>query len=512
MELENRLQKAAAELAQQQDAARRSGAASPSGAAAAAAAAGGEPSANGGPPDATVLGRMGKGASAALQQLAAQGPGMARMVAEAANAYLAPGAAPPGAAGSPTAAAASGARHRVLLCRAFRCVADASSPSSLGVAPQVLPPPRSLAQPTRAGPNAAMLAGPEHVPGQPAIPGGRGSSASSAGGAETELERRTRELQASPFWPSVAPALSARAPLAGRGSDTAPPLPPTRAHTEPCAPCPLPVPAPRSRAPAGQAAGHHAGAAAPRGGAPSGRAADADGLPQGPTSGGAGRVPLLPAVARLPGGPHQRVRPHHPRELRHSVVQACVCVCVCVCLCVCVRVCVCACVRVCVCVCVCACVRACVCVCARARACALRVVWAHEPCGSWGDQPCPEAPQTSLHSTPLPQPISNRQVVGAQIERHQEDNPRLCYWLTNTTTLLFLLQRNIKPASSGSLKGRAAAAGRAAGSMLNNWLGRGSVGGGEGTAVAGLVAWQLPLGACGTLALAMSRIGLTKCH
>lgn len=74
---------------------------------------------------------------------------------------------------------------------------------------------------------------------------------------------------------------------------------------------------------------------------------------------------------------------------------------------------------------------------------------------------------------------SHRQVIGAQIERHQEDNPRLSYWLTNTTTLLFLLQRNIKPASSGSLKGRAAAAGRAAGSMLNSWLGRGaSMGGG----------------------------------
>jgi len=77
-------------------------------------------------------------------------------------------------------------------------------------------------------------------------------------------------------------------------------------------------------------------------------------------------------------------------------------------------------------------------------------------------------------------------VIGAQIERHQEDNPRLCYWLTNTTTLLFLLQRNIKPASSGSLKGRAAAAGRAAGSMLNSWLGRGaSMGGGESAGLFG---------------------------
>lgn len=45
---------------------------------------------------------------------------------------------------------------------------------------------------TAGGPNAAMLAGPEHVPRQPAIPGAR---VAAGGPQETELERRTRELQ-----------------------------------------------------------------------------------------------------------------------------------------------------------------------------------------------------------------------------------------------------------------------------------------------------------------------------
>eukprot|EP01025_Chloroclados_australasicus_P055566 TRINITY_DN6759_c0_g1_i2.p1 TRINITY_DN6759_c0_g1~~TRINITY_DN6759_c0_g1_i2.p1 ORF type:complete len:1608 (-),score=236.01 TRINITY_DN6759_c0_g1_i2:671-5494(-) len=37
--------------------------------------------------------------------------------------------------------------------------------------------------------------------------------------------------------------------------------------------------------------------------------------------------------------------------------------------------------------------------------------------------------------------------MGNQIEAHQEDNNCLAYWLTNTVTLLYLLQKNIKPAS-----------------------------------------------------------------
>ncbi|GAB4821968.1 hypothetical protein N2152v2_009014 [Parachlorella kessleri] len=37
--------------------------------------------------------------------------------------------------------------------------------------------------------------------------------------------------------------------------------------------------------------------------------------------------------------------------------------------------------------------------------------------------------------------------MGSQVELHQENNGCLAYWLTNTVTLLFLMQKNIKPAS-----------------------------------------------------------------
>eukprot|EP00775_Hariotina_reticulata_P007220 gene7220-7433_t len=68
------------------------------------------------------------------------------------------------------------------------------------------------------------------------------------------------------------------------------------------------------------------------------------------------------------------------------------------------------------------------------------------------------------------------QVIGSQIERQQDDNACLAYWLTNTVTLLHLLQRNIKPASggSGSVKRVAAAAGR---SIMGGLFGRASAGG-----------------------------------
>ena len=39
--------------------------------------------------------------------------------------------------------------------------------------------------------------------------------------------------------------------------------------------------------------------------------------------------------------------------------------------------------------------------------------------------------------------------MGAQIERRQDDNAALAYWLTVTATLLHLLQKNVKPASGG---------------------------------------------------------------
>lgn len=90
MELEARLQKAAADFTHQQEETQK----------ALAAAAG---AANGGAAaafDVSGIGRMGKGASAALQQLAAQGPTMARLMAEAANSYLSPGGAGAGGAGA----------------------------------------------------------------------------------------------------------------------------------------------------------------------------------------------------------------------------------------------------------------------------------------------------------------------------------------------------------------------------------------------------------------------------
>uniref|UniRef100_A0A7R9Z6X9 Dilute domain-containing protein n=1 Tax=Chlamydomonas euryale TaxID=1486919 RepID=A0A7R9Z6X9_9CHLO len=46
-------------------------------------------------------------------------------------------------------------------------------------------------------------------------------------------------------------------------------------------------------------------------------------------------------------------------------------------------------------------------------------------------------------------------VIGSQIDRRQEDNAALSYWLCNTVTLLHLLNKNIKPANSGAKKGGA---------------------------------------------------------
>jgi hypothetical protein len=98
MELEARLHKAASDLANSQDEARKAIEV----AAAAGPAHGGAADANGGPPGGEVsaaFSRMGKGASAALEKLASQGPGMARMMKEAANTYLGPDR-PHGAAGA----------------------------------------------------------------------------------------------------------------------------------------------------------------------------------------------------------------------------------------------------------------------------------------------------------------------------------------------------------------------------------------------------------------------------
>jgi myosin-5 len=82
------------------------------------------------------------------------------------------------------------------------------------------------------------------------------------------------------------------------------------------------------------------------------------------------------------------------------------------------------------------------------------------------------------------------QVIGSQIERQQDDNACLAYWLTNTVTLLHLLQRNIKPASggSGSVKRVAAAAGR---SIMGGLFGRASAGGEDPCCPVGGGGWRV---------------------
>ena len=44
--------------------------------------------------------------------------------------------------------------------------------------------------------------------------------------------------------------------------------------------------------------------------------------------------------------------------------------------------------------------------------------------------------------------------MGRQIEDQEENNNTLSYWLANTVTLLYLLQKNIKPASGGTYNSR----------------------------------------------------------
>lgn len=164
MELDNRLQKAAADVVRVQEEARRAVAA----AAAAAAAAG--PAAGAGaavaavaasslPPDApsaalangseTVLTNMRKSAAGFMQSLATQGPGYAKLLADTANTYL---GAPPGGAAT---------------------AGQSQTPGGPGQQPQ---------------PGGVIPGTPEHVPTSPAVRTGPAPQ-------ETELERRTRELQ-----------------------------------------------------------------------------------------------------------------------------------------------------------------------------------------------------------------------------------------------------------------------------------------------------------------------------
>ena len=57
-----------------------------------------------------------------------------------------------------------------------------------------------------------------------------------------------------------------------------------------------------------------------------------------------------------------------------------------------------------------------------------------------------------LNQTQLFDRIIN--TMGGQIEAKQDNNTCLSYWLSNTVTLLYLLQKNIKPASGGTYNSR----------------------------------------------------------
>ncbi|MEW5300071.1 MAG: hypothetical protein WDW36_003028 [Sanguina aurantia] len=63
-------------------------------------------------------------------------------------------------------------------------------------------------------------------------------------------------------------------------------------------------------------------------------------------------------------------------------------------------------------------------------------------------------------------------VIGNQIEKQQDENACLAYWLANTVTLLHMLHKNIKPASGTHSRRPAAAS--AARSMLGGLFGRSS--------------------------------------
>lgn len=53
--------------------------------------------------------------------------------------------------------------------------------------------------------------------------------------------------------------------------------------------------------------------------------------------------------------------------------------------------------------------------------------------------------------------------LGPQVELHQENNAYLSYWLSNTVTLLYLMQKNVKPASGGGYAARIKAQGQQVG-------------------------------------------------
>ena len=76
--------------------------------------------------------------------------------------------------------------------------------------------------------------------------------------------------------------------------------------------------------------------------------------------------------------------------------------------------------------------------------------------------------------TPTPVPSTDpcplyRPPPCSQGELHQEDNATLAYWLSNTVTLLYLMQKNVKPASGGGYAARI----KASGQQVRPWAGGG---------------------------------------
>jgi len=62
------------------------------------------------------------------------------------------------------------------------------------------------------------------------------------------------------------------------------------------------------------------------------------------------------------------------------------------------------------------------------------------------------------------------------VELHQEDNAYLSYWLSNTVTLLYLMQKNVKPASGGGYTQRLKASGQQVSGWVGRWAGERSCG------------------------------------
>ena len=66
------------------------------------------------------------------------------------------------------------------------------------------------------------------------------------------------------------------------------------------------------------------------------------------------------------------------------------------------------------------------------------------------DSPPPPLYVSLPHPPALPPPLS--QALGSAVES-EEDSGRLAFWLSNTSTLLFLLQRTLRAAAGGHAGG-----------------------------------------------------------